>query len=105
MMEHVNESDNNLQTEVPPFTHAEISQMLIRVIALENLVITLLTGASDRQLDLARGMANYITPRQGITPHPLTIHASTHMIQLIERANHFQSIQHNNCNTEISTLT
>ena len=104
-MEHDNESDNNLETEVPPFTHTEISQMLIRVIALENLVITLLTEASDRQLDLAREMANYITPRPGITPHLLTIHASTHMIQLIERANHFKSIQHNNCNDENSTLT
>ena len=34
-MEHVYESDNNLQTEVSPFTHAEISQMSIRVIALK----------------------------------------------------------------------
>ena len=104
-MEYVNETDNNLQTEVPPFTHAEISQMLIRVIALENLVITLLTAASDRQLDLACEMAIYIIPRQGITPHPLTIHASTHIIQLIERANYFKSIQHNNFNDENSTLT
>ena len=103
-MEHVNESDNDFKSEVPPFTHAEISQMLIRVIAIENLVITLLTGASGRQLDLAREMANYITPRQGITPHPLTIHASSHMIQLIERANHFQPIQPNNCNAEITIL-
>ena len=103
-MEYI-ELDNDLQFEGPPFTDTEIKQILIRVIALENLVITLLTGASDRQLDLAREMANYITPRQGITPHPLTIHASSHMIQLIERANHFESIQHNNCNAEISTLT
>ena len=97
-MEYI-ELDNDLQFEGPPFTDTEIRQMLIRVIALENLVITLLTEASDRQLDLARELANYITPRQGITLHPLTIHASTHMTQLIERANHFQSIQHNNCNT------
>lgn len=103
-MEHVNESDNDLKSEVPPFTHTEISQILTRVIALENLVITLLTEASGRQLDLAREMANFITPRPGITPHPLTIHAATHMIQLIERANHFKSVQHNNNNAEISTL-
>ena len=103
-MEYI-ELDNDLQFEGPPFTDTEIRQMLIRVIALENLVITLLSEASGRQLDLAREMANYITPRQGITPHPLTIHASTHIIQLIERANYFKSIQHNNFNDENSTLT
>lgn len=89
-MEYI-ELDNDLQFEGPPFTDTEIRQMLIRVIALENLVITLLSEASDRQRDLGREMANYIIPRVGKTQHPLTMHASTHMIQLIERANHFKA--------------
>jgi hypothetical protein len=58
----------------------------IRVIALENLVIFLLAAASDQQLELAREMAPYISPRPGFTPHPLTTHAVVDMIDLLERA-------------------
>lgn len=76
--------------EVPELSNAELVQLCIRVIALENLVITLLAGASDRQLDLAREMAAYISPRPGVTHHPLTIHAAAHMIDLIARAGHFR---------------
>ncbi len=47
-------------SEVPQLTKAELVKLRIRVIALENLVITLLAGASDRQLDLTREMAAYI---------------------------------------------
>ena len=65
-----------VQFEVPQLTNAELVQLRIRVIALENLVISLLAGASDRQLDLAREMATYISPRPGVTHHPLTIHAA-----------------------------
>ena len=89
-MEYI-ELDNDLQFEGPPFTDTEIKQILIRVIALENLVITLLSEASDRQRELGGEMANYIIPRAGKTQHPLTMHASTHMIQLIERASHFKA--------------
>ena len=78
-----------MQSEVP-LTNAEIVQLRIRVIALENLVIALLAEASDRQLDLAREMAAYISPRPGFTPHPLTIHAAAQMIDLVERAGHFR---------------
>jgi hypothetical protein len=73
-------------------TNAELVQLRVRVIALKNLVITLLAGASDRQLDLAREMAVYISPRPGFTPHPLTIHAAARMIDLVERAGHFRVI-------------
>jgi hypothetical protein len=78
------------QSEVPELTNAELVQLRIRVIALENLVITLLAEASDRQLDLVREMAAYISPRPGFTHHPLTIHAAAHMIDLVERAAHFR---------------
>jgi hypothetical protein len=82
------------QSEVPELTNAELVQLRIRVIALENLVITLLAEASDRQLDLVREMAAYISPRPGFTHHPLTIHAAAHMIDLVERAGHFRVVRH-----------
>ena len=61
------------------------------MIALENLVIALLVSASDQQIDMAREMATYMTPRPGFTPHPLTVHAAAHMIDLVERAGHFRT--------------
>jgi hypothetical protein len=79
-----------VQSQVPQLTNAELVQLRIRVIALENLVITLLADASDGQLDLARKMAAYISPRPGFTHHPLTIHAAAQMIDLVERAGHFR---------------
>ncbi len=57
-----------------------------RIIALENLVMSLLASATEQQLDLVRDVANYITPRPGFTRHPLTIHAAAHMLQLLDRA-------------------
>ncbi len=58
---------------MPPLSNAELVQLQVRVIALENLMITLLADGSDRQLELAREMATYISPRAGFTHHPLTI--------------------------------
>jgi hypothetical protein len=80
------------QSEVPPLTNAELVQLRVRVIALENLVISLLVQSSDRQLDLVREMAAYISPRPGFTPHRLTIRAAAEMIHLVERAGHFRDI-------------
>jgi hypothetical protein len=74
----------------PVSTAVELAQLRIRVIALENLVITLLAQTSDRQLDLARQMASYISPRPGFTDHRPTIHAAAQMIHLAERADHFR---------------
>ena len=81
------------QSEVPEQTNAELVQLRVRVIALENLVISLFAEAPDRQLDLAREMAAFISPRPGFTHHPLTIHAATLMIDLIERASYFQAVK------------
>jgi hypothetical protein len=86
--------DSTLETEriaVPDLTNAELVTLRIRVIALENLMISLLATASEQQLRLARGMAGYISPRPGFTQHPLTIHAAAHMVDLVERANHFRN--------------
>ena len=78
-------------SDVPDLTSAELVQLRVRVIALENLVISLLADAPDRQLCLAREMATFISPRPGFTHHPLTIHAATQMIDLVDRASHFRT--------------
>jgi hypothetical protein len=72
-------------------TNVELVQLRVRVIALENLVIALLAEASDRQLETAREMAAFISPRPGFTHHPLTIQAAAHMIDLVDRAERFRS--------------
>jgi hypothetical protein len=77
---------------IPALTNAELVQLRIRVIALENLLIALLADASERQLDLAREMAAYISPRAGSTHHPLTVHAAAQMVDFVERASHFRSV-------------
>jgi hypothetical protein len=73
---------------VPPLGNAELVQLQVRIIALENLLIALLSQASPQQLDLVREMAAYISPRPGFTPHPLTIHAAAQMVHLVARAVH-----------------
>jgi hypothetical protein len=75
---------------VPWLSNAELVQLQVRVIALENLLLALLSQSSDEQLDLVREMAAYISPRPGFTPHPLTIHAASHMVHLVERARLFR---------------
>lgn len=77
--------------DVPPLTNADLVQLRVRVIALENLVISMLADASDRQLEHSREMAAYISPRPGVTHHALTIHAAAHMVDLVQRAQHFRT--------------
>ena len=79
--------------DVPELTNAELVHLRIRVIALENLLITLLAEGSDRQLEVAREMATYISPRAGFTQHPLTIQAAKHITDLVDRAMHFRTVQ------------
>lgn len=74
---------------MPPIGNPELGALHIRVIALENLLIALLAHASDQQIELARDMARIIAPREGITPHPLTIHAAAHITDLIDRSVRF----------------
>jgi hypothetical protein len=76
---------------VPPLTNAELVQLQVRVIALENLVMALLAGATDEQRLLARDMAASIQPREGFTHHPLTIHAGARMDHMLGRAALFGS--------------
>ena len=76
--------------DVPDLTNAELVQLRIRVIALENLVIALFAQAPEKQLVLAREMATFISPRAGSTQHPLTINAASQMNSLVDRAVHFR---------------
>jgi len=90
-------ASTELPPEALPLTNAELVQLQIRVIALENLLAVLLAEATDHQLELARDMAACILPRPGHTPHHLTIHASARMINLIERAGHLREPRPGNC--------
>ena len=69
-----------------PLTNAELVQLQIRVIALENLVLALLTGASDAQLALAQDIGASISPRPNTTMHRLTTHAVAQMEHLLLRS-------------------
>jgi hypothetical protein len=86
-------SSDQAPADVPELTNAELVHLRIRVIALENLIITLLAEGSDRQLEVAREMATYISPRAGFTQHPLTIQAANHMTNMVDRAVHFRTVQ------------
>src|SRR5680860_267713 len=78
--------------DVPELTNAELVHLRVRVIALENIIISLLAQAPDEQHELVRRMADYITPRAGSTQHPLTIEAATYMNQFVDRALHFRDL-------------
>jgi hypothetical protein len=75
---------------MPANGSAEVAALHVRVIALENLVISLLVEASESQLEQAREMARYISPRPSFTHHPLTTRAADHMIDLVQRASRFR---------------
>jgi hypothetical protein len=80
-----------VQTQIRKMTNVEIVGLRVRVIALENGLISLLATAPDHQLQLIREMADYISPRRGCAPHPLTIHAAEHMVGLVDRSMRFRS--------------
>ena len=80
--------------DAPLQRDTEADQLRIRIIALENLVIALLADATDDQRALARDMANFISPRPGCTPHPLTLRAAEAMRSLGERADRFRPDRH-----------
>jgi hypothetical protein len=82
--------DSDAFTAPHELTNAELIHLRVRVIALENLVIALLAEGSERQLAVAREMADYISPRPGFTQHPLTVHAAAQMNHCVERAQRFR---------------
>lgn len=70
---------------VPELTNAELVQLQVRVIALENLVLALLADASCEQLERVREIGASIFPRPGVE-HRLTILAAAQMEHLARRA-------------------
>ncbi|HEX7748061.1 MAG TPA: hypothetical protein VF445_04845 [Bordetella sp.] len=74
-----------------PCQDIELTQLRTRVIALENLVIALLARGSKRQRREVLDMAAFISPRQGASPHYLTIEAANRMRHLVGRGNHFSA--------------
>ena len=76
--------------EVPQSMSTELEHLRIRMIAMENLLITMLAQAPDQQLELGSEMAAFIAPRPGFTHHPRTVGAATQMVHLLHRARHFQ---------------
>jgi|GEM_PF-289777 len=83
-----------ISVDAPAPSDTEVDQLRMRVIALENLVIALLADATDAQSKLARDMADFISPRPGYTPHPLTLRAAEAMRSLSERADRFRPGKH-----------
>lgn len=79
------DGSEDLGEGVPPLTNAELVQLQIRVIALENLVVALLADASDEQRARVRDIAASIFPRPGVE-HRLTVQASGQMGHLAQRA-------------------
>ncbi len=79
--------------DVPDMTNAELVLLRVRVIALENLLIAVLAEGSDRQRQMARDMAEVISPRTGATQHTLTIRAAHHMTDIVDRAVHIRATQ------------
>lgn len=72
--------------------NAEDGNIRIRLIALENMVVALLAGASGTQSKMVREMPKYISPREGMTAHRLTMEAARNMLAMIERAARYRAI-------------
>lgn len=83
--------------DIPVLTNTELVQLRGRVIALENLVTALLSGAPALQHDFVRSMAAQISPRPGTTQHPLTVQATSQMNALVERAIHYRDVLPERC--------
>ena len=71
-------------------TSTECQHLHSRLIALENLVISVLALGNKEQLALAHSMADHITARAGTAPHRLTTQAATQMVHLVGRARWFR---------------
>lgn len=70
----------------------EAGNLKVRLIAIENILVALLASASEEQLELVRRMAGYISPRQGTTPHRMTIEAARNIVATLGRAEHYKTI-------------
>jgi hypothetical protein len=69
---------------------AAFERLHTRVIAIENVLIALLSDASETQLERIDLLATLIAPRIDATQHPLTLQAAEQMIDLLRRAAHLR---------------
>lgn len=88
--EHASPHSETASTVAGEIGNAEEGNIRVRLIALENLVVALLAGGSETQLEAIREMASFILPLEGKTNHRLTIEAARNMVALVERADHFK---------------
>ena len=84
------QASENPATVVGEIGDAEAANIRIRLIALENIIVALLANAAEDRLELIREMAEFISPRPGMTPHRLTIEAARNMLAIVERAEHYR---------------
>lgn len=95
-------ASTELPPQTPPLANAELVQLQIRVIALENLLMVVLADSSIRQLDLACERASAISPRPGFTPHRLTVQAAARMVNLVEEAGRLRALSAAECGSDES---
>lgn len=81
----------NQSPEDPHMNNAELIQLRVRVIALENIVLALLSESPDKIHEKVRAMAGLISPSEDATQHPLTTEAASHMNRFADRATRFRS--------------
>lgn len=82
---------DHMPSDDPQLSNAELVQLRIRVIALENIAISLLSQADAACSGKVREMAAYISPRAGSTHHPITLQAAAQMESLVERSAQYRS--------------
>ena len=84
-------ADENPPTVAGEIGDAEAANIRVRLIAIENIIVALLANAPDDRLELIREMADFVSPRPGMTPHRLTIEAARNMLAIVERAEHYRT--------------
>lgn len=88
---HLPEMDEHGPSD-PEMNNAELVQLRVRVIALENIVLALLADQPAETYAKVREMAELISPREDATQHPLTIEAALHMNRFADRAARFSGV-------------
>lgn len=88
--QHDEPEQENYATVAGEIGDAQAGNIRVRLIAIENILVALLAEASDDRLELIREMAEFISPRPGMTPHRLTLEAARNMRAIIERAEQYR---------------
>jgi hypothetical protein len=84
------ERGSNVPGDTPVNVVVALERLHTRVIAIENVLIALLSDASETQLERTDLLATLIAPRIDATQHPLTLQAAVQMTDLLRRAAHLR---------------